>query len=266
MGAITKVESAYGFIKNQVDAFNAQKTKQKRQRYALLRRGVNVVTATILAIVITFPVNILGTPAQDTVADQQPTFTSTITLDKQSHSLLVIEKPTIDIKPGKSLEQERLAAEARKRAEAAARSKEQTIAQQITVPRAVAEHSTSTEEAHRMAKEAAAKAGIPEYWRELAAIWQVESGKMTYSCVVSKADGKAVGPMQFMRGTFKAYAADGDGDGNADICNAKDALVAAGNLLKRGGIADGNIDGAIHNYNHSMAYVNKVKKIAASIN
>jgi membrane-bound lytic murein transglycosylase B len=266
-GAIPKVESAYGFIKTQVDAFN----KKKQKRYSTIRHGVTMATIAVMMIVTAAPVRTIGAP-ESTPAPTAPEFTSAISLDTQSHSLLVIENQPVEITVGKSREDERLAAQAaaaRARAQAAAKA----AAAKTTTPVSpkVAGASTtvtkvSADEAHRIAQDAAAKAGIPQYWKVLAAIWQVESGKAVHSCIVSKADGRAVGPMQFMPSTFRAYATDGDGDGSADICNAKDALVSAAHLLKRGGIAAGNVDGAIHNYNHSMAYVNKVKQIASNIN
>lgn len=273
-GAMNKVESAYGFIKQQVDTFNQKETKKKQRRHSMIRHGVTMATVAIMTIVTASPVRTIGAP-ESTAAPTQPEFTSAITLDTQKPTLLVIENSAVNLTVGQSREDERLAAEAAARAKAQAAAKAAaaqtqskaigTVAGAQTTRVAVAA-TVSAEEAHRIAQDAAAKAGIPQYWKELAAIWQVESGKAMHSCVVSTADGRAVGPMQFMPSTFRSYAADGDGDGSADICNAKDALVAAANLLKRGGIASGNVDGAIHNYNHSMAYVNKVKKIASSIN
>lgn len=275
-GAMTKVESAYDFIKQQVDTFNQKETKKKQRRHSIIRHGVTMATVAIMTVVTAAPVHTIGAP-ESTAAPTQPEITSAITLDTQKPTLLVIENQAVNVTVGKSRETERLEAEAaaaRARALAAAQAAAAKTASTPTkaTPKVAGAQTArvasaaSADEAHRMAQEAAAKAGISQYWKELAAIWQVESGKATYSCVVSATDGRAVGPMQFMPSTFRSYAADGDGDGSADICNAKDALVAAANLLKRGGITEGNVDGAIHNYNHSMAYVNKVKKIASSIN
>lgn len=100
-------------------------------------------------------------------------------------------------------------------------------------------------------------------WKILLAVWQVESGQSWDRYVVSRAG--AIGPMQFLPSTFRKYAQDNDGDGQPQICNAADSLASAANLLANSGAADGNIDQAIFNYNHSMAYVNKVKNIASSI-
>lgn len=38
---------------------------------------------------------------------------------------------------------------------------------------------------------------------------------------------RALGPMQFLPGTWSRYAADGDGDGKADVQNVFDASLAA---------------------------------------
>lgn len=243
--------SAFGFIAEQIET--AKHVSLTRQRY--LRLIAKRLSTAALSLALITAVNLPDYKAQAqsdimvTPAEEMP-FDSTVRLDTSSYTLLVIETPKVEIKPGKSLAQIQA---------------EQALARQLAVKSQPNGQSTlrlATGEAHRMAQEAAAKAGIGGYWKELAAIWQVESGKVAYSCVVSKADGRAVGPMQFMPGTFRAYKPRHD----ADICNAKDALEAAANLLKRGGIAEGNVDGAIHNYNHSMAYVRKVKQIAGSIN
>ncbi|PJB51840.1 hypothetical protein CO100_01545, partial [Candidatus Berkelbacteria bacterium CG_4_9_14_3_um_filter_33_5] len=99
-------------------------------------------------------------------------------------------------------------------------------------------------------------------WKILEAIWQVESGKSWNRLVIS-VDG-ALGPMQFLPSTFRKYAQDGDGDGNTKIENSADALASAANLLKQNS-ASGNIESGIFSYNHSTAYVNKVKNIANNI-
>ncbi len=257
------VESAFAFIKAQVDTDNIRKQKQILRRKRLLNRLVAVGTMAMLMAVTALPRSVvMASPleVQDEPANQ-PIFDSSVKLDTQSYSLLVVERPTVEIKPGKSLAQE----EAEKaRAKAIVKAGSARVATSST-PQCNNVRASSSDEAHRLAQDAAAKAGIADHWKELAAVWEAESGKMVYTCVVSRIDKMAQGPLQFMKGTFAAYAADGDGDGQADIHNAKDALVAAANLLKRGGIAEGKVDQAIFNYNHSMAYVNKVKRIASSI-
>jgi len=110
-------------------------------------------------------------------------------------------------------------------------------------------------------KAAAAKYGIP--WQLLQAVHYVETGCSDDTTKGSSAGAR--GPMQFMPGTFRTYAVDGDGDGNCDIYDADDAIYAAANLLAASGAASGDIDGALLNYNHSWSYVNKVKEVMASI-
>ena len=95
------------------------------------------------------------------------------------------------------------------------------------------------------------------------AVWQVESGKQFYTAVRSYAG--AQGPMQFMPGTWRGYALDGNGDGVKNINDARDSLFGAAKLLAVNGAASGNIDGALLRYNHSLSYVAKVKRLAAAI-
>lgn len=103
--------------------------------------------------------------------------------------------------------------------------------------------------------------GIP--WQLIEAVHQVESGKSGSTCKRSYAG--AIGPMQFMPGTFRAYEVDGNNDGMADPCNVVDAVYTAANYLAKSGADEGNIDAALLNYNHSMSYVNTVKTIAYEI-
>lgn len=78
-------------------------------------------------------------------------------------------------------------------------------------------------------------------------------------------DGKwdrAVGPMQFIPGTWKAFGADGTGDGVPDPHNVYDSTLAAAKYLCHGG---GHLDtptgltAALLRYNDSMAYVATVQ-------
>lgn len=103
-------------------------------------------------------------------------------------------------------------------------------------------------------QEAAAQNGID--WRLIEAVHQVETGKSA-QCKTSYAGAK--GPMQFMPSTFRAYAKGGS------ICDLKDSVFAAANLLAQSGAANGDIDSALFNYNHSGAYVKRVKDVMNSI-
>ncbi|MGW7687006.1 lytic transglycosylase domain-containing protein [Kribbella sp. NPDC054772] len=72
---------------------------------------------------------------------------------------------------------------------------------------------------------------------------------------------RAVGPMQFVPGTWKTFGADGNGDGVKDPHNVFDAARAAGDYLCSGGANLSDPQGlvqAVLRYNHSMDYVSTV--------
>ncbi|MFR9771527.1 lytic murein transglycosylase, partial [Nocardia sp. SC052] len=72
---------------------------------------------------------------------------------------------------------------------------------------------------------------------------------------------RAVGPMQFLPGTWGVYAADGNGDGVADPHNVFDAALAAGKYLCSGGLDlrdPAQELRAVLRYNNSMAYAANV--------
>lgn len=118
----------------------------------------------------------------------------------------------------------------------------------------------SLEVKRALAKSAAAAYGID--WKLVEAVWQIESGKRWKTNVQSSAG--AQGPMQFMPGTWRGYATDGNGDGVTDITDARDAVYAGAKYLAANGAAT-NVDGALLRYNHAQWYVTKVKNLAASI-
>lgn len=73
---------------------------------------------------------------------------------------------------------------------------------------------------------------------------------------------RAVGPMQFMPGTWTTFGADGNNDGVTDPNNIYDAAFAAGRLLcsAGGNLSDvGQTSAAILRYNYSAAYVQNVQ-------
>ena len=100
-------------------------------------------------------------------------------------------------------------------------------------------------------------------WRILEAVWQIESGKRWRTAISSYAG--ATGPCQFMPGTWRSYAVDGNGDGIKDITYAPDCLFGSAKLLAANGAAIGDNVRALLAYNHSMSYVNRVLLIASSI-
>lgn len=109
--------------------------------------------------------------------------------------------------------------------------------------------------------EAAGKFNIP--WQLIEAVHEVESGKSGSTSKRSYAG--ATGPMQFMPGTWRAYAIDGNNDGSSDITNVVDSIYTAAHYLAKSGADEGRIEDALFNYNHSTSYVNKVKGIAIEI-
>lgn len=78
---------------------------------------------------------------------------------------------------------------------------------------------------------------------------------------------RAMGPMQFLPGTWSRYASDGDGDGKADVQNVYDASLATARYLCSGGLNlrdPGQVMAAILRYNNSVAYARNVLGWAAA--
>ncbi|MET0989094.1 MAG: lytic transglycosylase domain-containing protein [Glaciihabitans sp.] len=131
-------------------------------------------------------------------------------------------------------------------------------------------------------------------WTTLAGIGQIESGHASHGGSTLLADGttdrairgpaldgvdfmaiadtdggvwdgdatwdRAVGPVQFIPGTWARWGADGNGDGVTDPNQIDDAVLAAGRYLCHSGDLSG-VDGwraAIFSYNHDNAYVDAV--------
>jgi membrane-bound lytic murein transglycosylase B len=84
-------------------------------------------------------------------------------------------------------------------------------------------------------------------------------GRVTYA--------RAVGPMQFLPGTWARYASDADGDGVADPQNLFDSALAAGRYLCSGGLNlrdKSQVMTAVLRYNNSMPYTQNVLGWAAA--
>ncbi|HET7074634.1 MAG TPA: lytic murein transglycosylase [Mycobacterium sp.] len=78
---------------------------------------------------------------------------------------------------------------------------------------------------------------------------------------------RAMGPMQFLPGTWARYASDGKGDGVADPQNLFDSALAAARYLCTGGLNlrdPSQVMSAILRYNNSMAYAQNVLGWAAA--
>ena len=87
----------------------------------------------------------------------------------------------------------------------------------------------------------------------------VQAGHVTYA--------RAMGPMQFLPGTWARYASDGNGDGKADIQNIYDASLATARYLCSGGLNlrdRSQVLSGILRYNNSMAYAANVIGWAAA--
>ncbi|WP_282154815.1 lytic transglycosylase domain-containing protein [Cytobacillus gottheilii] len=100
------------------------------------------------------------------------------------------------------------------------------------------------------------------HWDVLAAIHKVETDFSRHPTMISSAN--AVGHMQFMPATFRAYGVDGNGDGKRDPWQLEDAIYSAANYLSSSGYKT-DVRKAIWHYNHSESYINKVLDTAAGI-
>ena len=92
-------------------------------------------------------------------------------------------------------------------------------------------------------------------WSYLAAINFIESD---FGRVNGPSSAGALGPMQFMPGTWEAYG------GGGDIMSPRDSIEAAARYLHAMG-GPGNMDRAIYRYNNDSDYVASVKGFAAAL-
>lgn len=79
---------------------------------------------------------------------------------------------------------------------------------------------------------------------------------------------RAVGPMQFIPGTWRAWGSDANGDGVADPQNVEDAAYSAARYLCAGGrnLSDaGDLRAAILSYNRSLSYLARVLELMGTI-
>jgi membrane-bound lytic murein transglycosylase B len=84
-------------------------------------------------------------------------------------------------------------------------------------------------------------------------VQSISAGRVTYA--------RALGPMQFLPGTWARYAADAIGDGKPDVQNVYDASLAAARYLCSGGLNlrdPSQVLTAILRYNNSMPYAQNV--------
>jgi hypothetical protein len=98
-------------------------------------------------------------------------------------------------------------------------------------------------------------------WRILAAINRIETN---YGQNQNVSSAGAVGWMQFMPSTWRAYGVDASGDGVADPYDPRDAVYSAARYLAAAGAAT-DIRRAVFAYNHADWYVNDVLRMAAEL-
>jgi murein DD-endopeptidase MepM/ murein hydrolase activator NlpD len=94
--------------------------------------------------------------------------------------------------------------------------------------------------------------GVP--WQVLAAINEIETD---YGRNLSVSSAGAMGWMQFIPSSWRAYGVDANGDGRKDPYNPVDAIFAAARYLKAAG-AEKDVRQAVFSYNHAWWYVDSV--------
>jgi hypothetical protein len=101
--------------------------------------------------------------------------------------------------------------------------------------------------------------GMP--WSVLAAVGKVETN---HARNVAVSSAGALGPMQFMPATWRAYGVDADGDGIADVMSPVDSVHGAAHYLCASGAGSPvTLRDAIWAYNHADWYVELVLEHAA---
>jgi hypothetical protein len=98
-------------------------------------------------------------------------------------------------------------------------------------------------------------------WEVLAAINEIESD---YGRNLNVSSAGAMGWMQFMPSSWRAYGVDRNGDGVKDPYDPVDAIFAAARYLRAAGY-EHDVRGAIYAYNHAWWYVHSVMRRARQI-
>jgi soluble lytic murein transglycosylase-like protein len=215
---------------------------------SVLLRGCEIMTVMIIFSVM--PLNMVKAADQTQITSLNskivPSYQTDIVLDKNDIKVLAYNEPQTPIEIGQSS------------FDLAQKSIPKTVVAS-KYPDAYAH--TDPTEFRPIYKAAAERFDIP--WQLIEAVHQVESGKS--GSTDRRSSEGAVGPMQFMPATWRAYEIDGDGDGNADITNVTDAIFTASHYLAVSGADNGHISQALFNYNHSQSYVSNVESVAYEI-
>ncbi len=109
-------------------------------------------------------------------------------------------------------------------------------------------------------KAAAKRYRFAKDWYVLAAVGKVESD---HGQNMGPSSAGAIGPMQFLPSTWVQYGVDGNGDGEANIMDPEDAILAAASYLVAGGAPE-DWYAALYTYNRAGWYVREVLGIAES--
>lgn len=112
----------------------------------------------------------------------------------------------------------------------------------------------------KLYKKAAGDYGFAGDWYVLAAVGEVESN---HGENMGPSTSGALGPMQFLPSTWQFAGVDGNGDGEANIMDPRDAIPAAARYLQAGGAPD-DWSAALYSYNHAEWYVDQVLAVAES--
>lgn len=94
-------------------------------------------------------------------------------------------------------------------------------------------------------------------WAVLAAVGKIETDHGRYGGPCASSSAGAQGPMQFMPETWTSVGIDGDGDGQADVCDYRDAIPSAAIYLVDGGAPE-DYRSALFQYNNAGWYVEDV--------
>lgn len=209
--------------------------------------------SSVLSLAIGF--NIVAIPIAKGEIPNESKVQTNIALNLESHKILEIKKGSSEIITGESQidKQIRIQTEGAKRIELekarieAENKKKQAVAQAALTSRIVDPSDFGV-----IYSQAGQAYGVDP--RLLRAVHLVETGGSGSTNRSSYAG--AIGPMQFLPSTFRAYGVDGNGDGKKDITNVVDAIFSAAKYLKACGYPD--VKKALWGYNPSKVYYTKV--------